>query len=232
MASRRYGQYCGLARALEIVGERWSLLLVRDLLLGPKRYTDLRRGLPRIPTNILSTRLKELERDGVIARRVLPRPAASAVYELTDYGRELEDVVLRLGQWGAKSLGQRHPDDTVTAELLVLSLRAMFLPERARGLRVTYQVSLGDLVVHAVINDGALTSGEGPASDPDLVIHTRIPLTHLFSGAVSPEDALADGSVSLAGDPVLLSTFVRVFHLAPACYELPGSRADGDNGPR
>ena len=92
MANRAYGQYCGLARAVEILGERWGLLIVRDLLIEPKRFTDLQRGLPGIPSNVLTSRLKELEAANVVTRRVLPRPAGSIVYELTDYGRELEDV--------------------------------------------------------------------------------------------------------------------------------------------
>src|SRR5438105_14626994 len=104
VAARTYGQFCGLARALELVGERWALLIVRDLLVGPKRFTDLRRGLPRIPTNVLSTRLKELEHNGIVRRRLLPRPASGVVYELTEHGRELEDIVLRLGLWGAATL--------------------------------------------------------------------------------------------------------------------------------
>ena len=102
MANRAYGQFCGFARALEAVGERWALLIVRDLMVGPKRFTDLRRGLPGIPTNILTSRLKELERDGIIERRVLPRPEGSVVYDLTGYGRELEDSVVALSRWGAK----------------------------------------------------------------------------------------------------------------------------------
>src|SRR5205823_2044256 len=102
--ARQYGQYCGLARALDLVGERWALLVIRDLLVGPRRFSDLRQGLPRIPTNVLADRLKELEEAGVVRRRALPRPAASVVYELTEYGWELEDSVLRLGLWGAKSL--------------------------------------------------------------------------------------------------------------------------------
>src|SRR3981189_2283805 len=97
VAARSYGQYCGLARALELVGERWALLIVRDLLVGPRRFTDLRQGLPRIPTNVLSDRLTELEQSGIIRRRVLPRPSGSVVYELTEYGSRLEDAVLRLG---------------------------------------------------------------------------------------------------------------------------------------
>src|ERR1700730_15090778 len=103
MATKRtYADPCGLARALELVGERWALLVVRDLVLGPKRFTDLRRGIPRIPTNILSARLKELEAGCVVPPRRLPRPAAGVAYELTEYGHELEDVILRLGLWGAK----------------------------------------------------------------------------------------------------------------------------------
>src|SRR5437764_13643685 len=101
VAARTYGQFCGLARALELVGERWAMLIVRDLLVGPRRFTDLSRGLPRIPTNILSERLKELEDAGVVHRRVLPRPIGSVVYELTAYGADLEDAVKLLGRWGA-----------------------------------------------------------------------------------------------------------------------------------
>src|SRR5262245_46098758 len=98
-----------------MVGERWALLIVRDLLVGPKRFTDLRRGLPRIPTNVLAARLQELEASGVVQRRVLPRPASGVVYALTDYGSELEGIVLRLGRWGAQSLGERRPGEIVTA---------------------------------------------------------------------------------------------------------------------
>src|SRR3981081_3351856 len=95
VTKRAYGQFCGLARAVELLGERWALLVVRDLLVSPKRFTDLRRALPRIPTNVLSDRLRELEDAGVVHRRVLPRPAGSIVYELTEYGEQLEDIVLR-----------------------------------------------------------------------------------------------------------------------------------------
>src|SRR3954451_22104697 len=102
MTTKTYGQYCGVARALELVGERWALLIVRDLLVGPKRYTDLRAGLPKIPTNVLATRLKELESAGLVERRVQPRRSGAIVYELTPYGLELDMVVLALGRWGAR----------------------------------------------------------------------------------------------------------------------------------
>ncbi|HZB31651.1 MAG TPA: helix-turn-helix domain-containing protein [Streptosporangiaceae bacterium] len=158
---RTYGQYCGLAHALEIVGERWALLLVRDLMLGPKRFTDLRVGLPRIPTNVLSARLKELEQAGVVRRRTLPRPAASVVYELTEYGAELEEILLRLGRWGVRTLGEPGPDDILTVDGEILALRATFRPERARGIRTSFELRIGAVVVHAIVDDGTLKPGEG-----------------------------------------------------------------------
>src|ERR1700730_12979598 len=126
MAKRAYGQFCGLARAVELLGERWALLVVRDLLVGPKRFTDLRCGLPRIPTNVLSDRLRELEDAGVVHRRVLPRPAGSIVYELTEYGAQLDDIVLSLGRWGAQRLGEPGPDEIITTDSMIIALRSTF----------------------------------------------------------------------------------------------------------
>ena len=122
MTTKSYGQYCGVARAMELVGERWALLIVRDLLVGPKRYTDLRAGLPKIPTNVLATRLKELEQGGVVARRVEPSPSRAIVYELTPYGADLDQVVLALGRWrcpiARRSL---RPGEIVTTDILVMA---------------------------------------------------------------------------------------------------------------
>src|SRR5919199_1965193 len=126
VTSRTYDQFCGVAHALDLVGERWALLVVRDLILGPKRFTDLRRGLPRIGTNVLAARLKELEQAGVVQRRVLPPPAASTVYELTDYGRELEGPLLALGRWGARSLGPRQDGQALRSEWFGVALKAFF----------------------------------------------------------------------------------------------------------
>src|SRR5438105_1732482 len=162
MPARSYGQFCGLARALELVGERWALLIIRDLLVGPRRFTDLRRGLPRIPTNVLSDRLKELEHAGVVRRRVLPRPAASIVYELTDYGSQLEDVVMRLGIWGAQSLGDPRPDEIMTTDSMIMALRSSFHPEAVGDLRASYELQFGPVLIHARIDDGKLLIGEGP----------------------------------------------------------------------
>jgi len=216
MPCRSYGQFCGLARALELVGERWSLLVIRDLILGPKRFTDLRRGLPKIPTNILATRLKELEEGGIVHRRILPRPATAVVYELTPYGQELKQILLALGVWGARSLGKAQPDDALTADTLMLGLQATFQPEAARGLTTSYELRAGSVVVHARVTDGALDVGHGPLAEADLVIETGPALKALISGEVSPDEALENGSICITGDRTLLTRFVEVFHLAPA----------------
>src|SRR5690349_16794698 len=173
MASRTYADYCGLTHALELVGERWALLVIRELLSGPKRFTDLRRGLPRIPTNILSARLKELERDGIVQRAVLPRPASGVAYELTDYGRELEGPLTALLRWGTKTLGEPRPEDTVSAASLIMGMREMFRPEVAQGLRAAFEVRFHGCVIHLGIDDGTLDIDEGPAADPDLTIETE-----------------------------------------------------------
>jgi DNA-binding HxlR family transcriptional regulator len=220
--TRTYGQFCGLAHALELVGERWALLIVRDLIPGPKRFTDLRNGLPRIPTNILSARLKELEGSGVIHRRVLPRPDGSVVYELTSYGKELEGAVVQLGLWGARSLGHPRPDDVVTTDSLIMALRTTFRPDEARGLHARYELRCGDAVLHATVDGGDLVVAAGPAERPDLVIETGPALRALLAGEATPADAIADGSVHLTGDPELLDRFVGVFHIPPAPAHVPG----------
>jgi DNA-binding HxlR family transcriptional regulator len=213
MPKRSYGQFCGIARALEIVGERWAFLIVRDLLGGPKRYTDLRRGLKRIPTNILATRLRELEENGVIQRRLLPRPSSSVVYELTPHGRELEDVLLRLGRWGAKSLpvpdeGPRYVDPAFRA------LRSAFRPEAAADLEAGFEIRFGAFIIHASVDRGAVTVDEGPLDSPDLIIDARGSITPLLMGLESAEDSLQSGRIAVSGDLELFERFVEIFRMA------------------
>lgn len=220
MARKGYGQICGLARALEMVGERWALLVVRDLVAGPKRFTDLRRGLPRIPTNVLSSRLKELERDGIVRRRALPPPAASMVYELTDYGRELDEVMLRLGLWGARSLGPPAEGAVMTADSMMMALRATFRPEAVEGLDAVYELRLGELVVHVAVRDGEAVAHAGPAEAPDVVVETSpADLAALLSGELAPGDAVAAGRMRVRGDPALLARFAETFRIGPAPAE-------------
>ena len=231
MAARSYGQFCGVARALELVGERWALLIVRDLLVGPRRFTDLRHGLPRIPTNVLSERLKELEHAGIVHRRVLPRPAASIVYELTEYGSQLDDVLMRLGMWGAQSLGQPRPGEIMTADSMVMALRTTFVPEAAHGLQVSFELRLGEIVIYARIDGPTITVAEGPLAGADLIIEAGPAVKDLMTGDVTPADAIASGSVRLTGNQALLGRFVELFHIparpgAPAqAFALGGARS-------
>lgn len=213
MSGRSFGQFCGVARALEVVGERWALLIVRDLLVGPRRFSDLRRGLPRIPTNILTARLKELEQAGVVQRRVLPRPAGSIVYELTGRGRGLEDVVLALGRWGARDLGEPRPDEVVSADSLVMALRTTFQPVAAKGVRLGFELRVGDIVVHARVVDGELAADVGPLLAADLVIATGPALRALLAGELAPADAVARGDVQLTGAAGLLDRFTELFRI-------------------
>jgi DNA-binding HxlR family transcriptional regulator/putative sterol carrier protein len=225
MARKGYGQICGLARALEIVGERWALLIVRDLVAGPKRFTDLRRGLPRIPTNVLSSRLKELERDGIVRRRTLPPPAASAVYELTEYGMELDGVMLRLGLWGARSLGPPEEGAVMTADSMMMAMRATFRPEAAEGLDAVYELRLGDVTLHAAVRDGEVVTACGPAEAPDVVIETSpADLGPLLSGDLEPAEAVAAGRMRARGEPALFARFAEVFRIGPALSAEPPGR--------
>jgi DNA-binding HxlR family transcriptional regulator len=215
MTARRYGQYCGLAYALDLVGERWAMLIVRDLILGPRRFTEIQRGLPGIPTNVLSARLKELEQNGIVLRRVLPRPESGVVYDLTDYGRELEEILLRLGLWGARSLGEPKPGDVVTPAAVVIALHGSFRPEAARRLRATFEVHIGDVVAHARVANGTIEANDGPAADADLVLAGDQTLRRVMAGELTMDEALALGTVTAAGDPDLLDRFAEVFRLPP-----------------
>jgi DNA-binding HxlR family transcriptional regulator len=210
---KSYGQFCGVARALEIVGERWALLIVRDLLVGPRRYTDLRKGLPRIPTNVLATRLKELEQAGVVVRRVQPRPSGAVVYELTEYGAELDGIVLALGRWGAQRLGERGDDEIATADSMIMALRSTF---RGGGLRAAYELRFGPIVIHAVVDGDSLVVGEGPLPASDLVIETTEPLRPLLAGEVTAVEMVAKGTIRLEGRAELLDRFAEAFRIGPS----------------
>lgn len=213
LTRRRYGQYCGLARAMEVLGERWAFLVVRDLLVGPRRFADLHRGLPRIPTDVLHARLRELEHNGIIRRRTATRPDRAEVYELTEYGRELDQVTLTLGLWGAKMLRQPHPEDVVTPDALVRALQATFVPAAAHEVRVSYEVRVGEVVVHARVDNGVLHAAAGSLGSADLIIEPGGVLRGLLGGEVSPAQALGEGSVRIIGDPVLLDLFTTLFRI-------------------
>lgn len=213
MSRRAYGQYCGLARALDLIGERWALLIVRDLLVSARRYTDLRQGLPGIPTNVLSTRLKELEDTDVVRRRALPRPQGGVVYELTDYGRDLNHIVLALGRWGARTLGDPKPGEIVTADSLVMALRSTFQPDATHDLRANYELHIDGLILHATIDHGTLDTAPGPHPAAHLVIHTGPAIKALIARELTPADALTTGAITITGDPTLLNHFTQAFRI-------------------
>src|ERR1700677_3444645 len=165
MAGRRtYRDSCGIARTLDIVGERWALLVVRELVLGPKRFTDLRDGLPKLGPDMLTQRLRDLVQAGVVRRRTLPPPAASQVYELTDWGAELGPVLVALGRWGSRApLPDRAPPLSIDAA--IVALQTTFDPAAADGLQESYELRLGDQSFSLTVADGCLgvARGEQPA---------------------------------------------------------------------
>ncbi|GGM86003.1 HxlR family transcriptional regulator [Lentzea pudingi] len=211
MKRRDFGQYCGLARALELVGERWALLIVRNLVVRPRRYTELQTGLAGIPTNVLATRLKELEQSGIVERQVAPAPARGVVYALTPVGQSLEPALLSLARWGATQLGEPQEGDVVTPEGMVLNLRAVFQSGEAAGLTASWEIHVRDTVVHAVLDDGSLLTGLGPApAGPDLTITVSLG-DDVLSSYRAIVGSMRDGEVELNGDRKLLGTFLRVF---------------------
>lgn len=212
MAARDYGQYSGVSQALELVGERWAMLIVRDLLVGPRRYGELAAGLPRIPSNILAARLKELQAAGVLHR--VPHSRV-IVYELTPYGRELEPVVLALGAWGFKTLSEPREEQIITPDSMTMDLRTAFRPQVAAALPSTaYGARFGEAELHIRVDGTTLdvTRGDGPA---DLAFSTGPDIRRLISGELAPELAIETGVVRvLRGRGELLDRFASTFHLA------------------
>jgi len=213
---RKFDQYCPVAHALSLVGERWSLLIVRELLHGPKRYTDLTNGLPGIGTNILAARLKELEGCGIVQKRTLPPPAASTVYELTEYGAELREALYALARWGARTIGPPGPDDELYAEWGVNALPALFVPEAARGLTETYSLVVeGDAFTARIVN-GALEPSMCVAEDADVVVETDMETFFaLAAGELAPRDAVKSGRAKVQGDLEAFERCFQVLSLAP-----------------
>jgi DNA-binding HxlR family transcriptional regulator len=195
-ARRSYKQYCGVARALDLIGERWSLLVIRELVFGPKRFTDLREGLPGIATNVLSQRLRQLERDGVVVRRLLPPPAASNVYELTEYGQELVPIMLALGRWGARTMGARLPEQTLRPEWLAVALKAFYQPQAAKGISATIGLDLGEAQFTFSLHRGQLELADAANGPADLTI-TADPETLVAFLAGAPVTVQAEGDREL-----------------------------------
>jgi DNA-binding HxlR family transcriptional regulator/putative sterol carrier protein len=223
---RSYGEACRFAYALDVVGERWALLVVRELLLGPKRFTDLRTGLPHASSNILSERLRDLEHGGVIQRRKLPPPAASSVYELTEWGRELEPIVTKLGAWGARS--PIAPDSQeIGPDSVILALRSLFDDEAASELTATYGLRIGENRFRVEVTDGELELGRGAAKDSAATIALADAPTFaaILAGQLALDEALAAGAAQVEGSKQAAKRFLRLFPMPEPC-ECAGVAAD------
>jgi DNA-binding HxlR family transcriptional regulator/putative sterol carrier protein len=212
MASMRtYGDGCAAAHALDLVGQRWALLVVRELLLGPKRFTDLQAGICHASPNVLAQRLRELEEAGVVQRRKLGPPSRARVYELTDWGLELEPVICQLGRWGSRS--PSRPDvGSLSVDSLILAFRTMFHPQAADGLDASYELRLGEDCFRARVADGRLDLARGGANQPDAVIETDPDtLSALVFGGRPLAEALRSGDVKVEGDRPAVRRFLDLF---------------------
>jgi DNA-binding HxlR family transcriptional regulator len=199
--SRRYHQYCPVARALDVVGERWTLLIVRELRLGPRRFTDLVEGIPGLGTSVLTARLKQLERDGLVSKRNLPAPAASVVYELTDDAVGLIAVLRALASWGISRLGQPRSDDHIQGHWLVLGLAVTAKPAPTLPDGV-YELRIDDDTLHIQVHGGLLQPFQGPASNPDATLTmSATTLAAIASGALSLPSRRTDRLIAIDGDP-------------------------------
>jgi DNA-binding HxlR family transcriptional regulator len=212
--SKRYDQYCPVCHALGLVGERWALLVVRELLKGPKRYTDLLAGLPGVGTNILASRLRELEAGGILRKRKLPPPAASTVYELTEYGQELEEPLYALARWGARSIGPPGKSDHLYPDWGLNAFAALLDREAARGITATYVVRVGPETYTVQLDDSKVHVEAGETAGADIDFATDMETFYgLASGELDPAQALSDGRVELlTGKRAAFERFFAIFN--------------------
>ncbi|MGH2905821.1 MAG: winged helix-turn-helix transcriptional regulator [Solirubrobacterales bacterium] len=210
---RSYKDGCAGAHALDIVGERWGLLVVRELLLGPKRFSDLRESLPGISPNVLSQRLGELGEAGVLVHRRLPPPYSASVYELTEWGMELETVIAQIGSWGAKSpvLPRDYP---LSVNSIVMSFRTMFDPSRAAGAEGSYELDIAGETFCATVLSDSIEIERGAAVDPLAVISGEpTALAQLAYDDVELAAAVEYGLVGVSGDRRAVKRFFALFTL-------------------
>lgn len=212
MTNRSYNQLCGLAYALDIVGERWTLLIIRELVAGPRRFVDLIDGLPGISTNLLTERLKGLEENGVIRRRILPPPAGSMVYELTTVGRALEKALLELGKWGRQFIPAAIEGlHVLHVGSYALTPKTFFRPELAQGINETYALHIGDEIQQVRIAEGKIAVQQGEPLQADMVLYAEVPVyLGLLLGEIEPDAALAGGLIRVEGDRDALRRYLDI----------------------
>jgi DNA-binding HxlR family transcriptional regulator len=219
---RTYNQYCATAHTLDLVGERWTLLLIRELLTGPKRFGDLQASLRGLGTGLLAARLKHLEHEGIAHRVTLPPPARTPAYALTEAGEDLGPAILALARWGLKwAMGERQPTETFHPGWAVLGLEACFDPEAAAGLHAVYEFRVDDEPFHARVDDGAIEVLHGPAQNPDAAITiSEGAFLRIVGQGLTLSEAIESGAASASGDREALRRLKGQFRL-PA----PRSRA-------
>lgn len=213
MTRGTYGQYCGLSRAIEMVGERWGLLIVRDLLFDPKSEAELQAGLPRVSPKLLEMRVKELCYSGIIRSADSFDADGGQRYELTAYGRELQEVVLAFGRWGAATLATPRPEDIITEDSVMVALQATFLEAAALGVQLSFELHAGPVVVNGVVDDGRLVLRRGPLPGADAVIEPGVTLLPLMTREMTAAQALAGGQAKYTGREGAFELFVSLFAL-------------------
>src|SRR5687768_14982543 len=212
MPQHRYQQYCALARALDVAGDRWTLLIVRELTPGPRRFTDLLDGLPGISRNVLTDRLRDLERDGVIARQELPPPAARQVYDLTDDGGGLAAAIAPLIAWGARRMSAREPTDTFHPRWAAIAMSILADRDAASGLRETYQFVIDQYAFHLVIDDGSVQLRDGSADDPAVTWTTdEETWSQIAAGTTTASAAIDTGALTVRGDTKAAKRLRKIF---------------------
>jgi DNA-binding HxlR family transcriptional regulator/putative sterol carrier protein len=211
VAEHGYSQYCALARALDVAGDRWTLLIVRELAPGPRRFTDLIDGLPGISRKLLTDRLRALESDGIIARKELPPPAARQVYTLTDDGGDLATAMGPLMAWGVRRLGERRPGDTFRARWPALAMAALADREAAKGVSETYQFLIGDAAFRFTVDDGSVELRDGRAEDAADTWTTDQETWADIATGKRFSRAFATGALTVAGDPQAAKRLRKIF---------------------
>jgi len=212
---RRYEDACGTAHALDLVGERWALLVMRELMLGPKRFGDLKAGLPGLSANVLTQRLEGLEAAGLLVKRRLPPPASVQVYELTDWGREAEPIVGALGKWAARS-PMHDPTLPLSSVSMMLSLKTMFDADKAGDVCLSIGFRFGPEEFVVTVADGVLTAERGVAGMAQVVLTARpSDVAAMVYGFRALDDLRASGEVVVEGDPAVFERFTDFFELPP-----------------
>ena len=214
MSAKVYGQYCGLAKALDLVGERWTLLIIRELFFGPRRFSDLVEGLQGISTSVLNERLSRLEQERLIVRRTLPPPAASKVYELSEGGQELARAMIPLAAWGVRLLAanRRKRTEAFRPAWGFLFLRETFDVSSARDVHDVYEFHVDDSVISVIVDDGAMQVIEGRSGRPvDVEIHVdATTLVDVGVGRLRGRDAIREGKLRLVGSEAALRRYSSI----------------------